>query len=291
MQTVKRGRGGSWLLGLGAGTLALAGSAAPAAAVELGADDEIRYVRRDLVLPRMTVSAWGDLRLLHLEGAAGGGTVYSQNIGARIVPLENLEVYANPFSFYAGDASGYGPVGLGAKYRFVDSEVFEMGAELSIPMGQTGPLDFIGMQGGFPMRIHGGDVFRLDTGVFVAGLFDTSLTGQALFGLMRVDNAPVPDVDPMIPIEASIQIVDEFFVGMDMGFGILDVDRAGDSVFVPMGFRIGGTVAVDNRPFVDLGAGFRWPFFINSFGGDAVEPGFFEVQLIRADMHFDLGGG
>ncbi len=283
------------LLGPAVGALALVGVSGTAAAVEMGADDEVRYVHRDLVLPRMTLTPTVDMRLINLDlGAFGGGTVFSQNIGVSIVPLDNLEVHANPLSFYAGDITGYGVAGLGATYRFVAEDMFEMGVRLSIPIGQTGPIDFVGMQGGFPMRVHGGDVFRLDTGIFVAGIFAQSLgflIGDAQFSLAQIDSAPYFDVDPMIPLEASVQIIDEIYVGMDMGFGIVDVDVAEDTVFVPLGFRFGGTVPVDGRPFVDLSTGFRFPFFLNSFNvdGEAVLADFWEVQLLRADMHFDLG--
>jgi hypothetical protein len=286
--TVKQGRHMGRILGIGAGALAFAGLVGSATAVELGADDEVRYVQRDMVLPPMTVSPWLDMRVIRIGGGLGGIIEYSQNIGAKFVPLENLQIKASPVSFYAGDFSGYGTAGLGAMYRFVNEEMFEMGVELNVPVGSTGRLGAVGMSGGFPMRLHIKDSVRIDTGLFVTGLFDTNFSNQAQFGLAKIDDAPIFVPDPMIPIEASFQIIDEIFVGLDTGFGAANIDDAGDTIFIPFGFRFGGTVPMDGRPFVDLSTGFRWPAFILTGSPDTVEAGYFEIQLVRADFHFDL---
>lgn len=289
MRSVNQGHGKVRILGIGAGALAFAGLMGSASAVELGADDEIRYVQRDLVMPEMTLTPFADLRIINYDGFITG-TEYTQNMGARFVPLENLEIHFNPMSFYAGDASGYGTVQLGAVYRFVNEDVIEIGGALSLPVGQTGPIDFIGIQAGLPVRIHGGDFFRLDTGFFFSALFDTSVAPNARFSLAQMDDTMWPNADPMLPVEMSFQIIDELFAGFDTGVGILDVADAGDRVFVPLGMRFGGTVPMDGRPFVDLTTGFRWPAFLSTFGPDAAEPGFIEIQLVRAEFHIDVGG-
>lgn len=285
MLRVNRAR---WVLGLTSGALTLLGLAGTASAVELGADDELRYVQRDLVLPEMTVSPFADLRVLHFDG---GGVIYSQNIGVRFVPIENLELRANPFSFYAADASGYGTASFGATYRFFQDDTFEVGVSASLPVGSTGPLGGIGMSGGLPVRIHVEDAFRLDTGLFISGLFDTNFGGDPVFALAHVDDAPILDFDPAIPVEASVQIIDLVYAGIDTGFGIASFDQPGDRIFVPLGFRVGANLDMDGRPFVDLNTGFRWPAFINTADPDTVSAGFFEVQIVRADLHFDVSGG
>lgn len=288
MRTVKAGRGFSWLLGVASGALAVVGLTGTASAVEMGADDEVRYVQRDIVQPEFTLTPFADLRVLHYDTSFLGTTQYTQSLGAKFVPIENLEVSFNPGSFYAGDFSGYGAVKLGGTYQFLRKDAIEMAVSAYLPLGQTGFVNFIGIGGGLPIRIHGGDVFRLDTGFYFAGFFDSSVGGDAQFTLSEVDDTMWPNADPMIPAEFSFQIIDELFAGVDTGFGMLLASDAGDSVFVPLGFRFGGTVPVDGRPFVDLTTGFRWPAFLGTIGDDASEPGWIEVQIVRAEFHLDM---
>jgi hypothetical protein len=288
MGMVKRGRGLQMLLGLGAGALALVGLTGSAAAVEIGADDEIRYVQRDLVMPEFTLSPFADMRLVHFEGNFGSATLFTMSAGARFVPLENLEVSFNPASFYAGNGSGYGAVKLGGTYQFLRKDAVQIGVSAYLPLGQTGAIDFIGIGAGLPVRVHGGDFFRMDTGLYFAGFFDASLTNNAFFSFSEVDDTWWFNADPAIPLEFSFQIIDELYAGADTGFGFLASSRAGDTIFVPLGFKFGGTIPVDGRPFVDLQTGFRWPAFLGTIGDDASEPGFIEVQLVRADFHIDM---
>lgn len=283
-----RGRGARWLLAASSGALTLLGVVSTAGAVELGADDELRYVQRDLVMPEMTLTPFADLRVIHFDG---GGVVYSQNIGVKLSILENLEIRASPLSFYAADASGYGTVQLGGTYRFYSDDMVEVGISANVPVAATGPLGGIGMSGGLPVRLHIDDSFRLDTGLFLTGLFDTNFGGDPVFALARADDAPLLIPDPAIPVEATAQIVDLVFAGLDTGFGIATFAQPGDSIFVPLGVRIGANLDMDGRPFADLSTGFRWPLFLNTASRDTLEVGTFEVQIIRADFHFDLSDG
>lgn len=292
MRKVTRMQGVRRLLAVSTGALATCGLISTAAAVELGADDELRYVQRDLVMPEMTVTPFVDMRVLRVGGAAGGAVVYSQNIGVKFVPLENLELKASPLSFYAGDATGYGTVMLGGTYRFFSDDTFEVGVSAHVPVAATGPLGGIGMSGGLPIRVHIDDVFRIDTGLFLSGLFDTNFfPGDPQFGVAKADDAPFLLPDPGVPLEASFQIVDMVFAGMDTGFGIRAFGEPGDEIFVPLGFRLGANLDMDGRPFVDVSTGFRWPIFIYSGSPDTVEAGVFDVQIVRADFHFDVSDG
>lgn len=288
MRTVKAGRGFGWLLGVASGALAFVGLTGTAAAVELGADDDIRYVQRDLVLPEFTLTPFLDMRIVHSEGDIGSATLFSMSGGAKFVPLENLEVSFNPASFYAGDGSGYGAVKLGGTYQFLRKDAIEMGVSAYLPLGQTGGIDFIGIGAGLPVRVHGGDFFRLDTGLYFAGFFDSSYGNNAQFTFSEVDDTWWPNADPAIPLEFSFQIIDELYAGADTGFGFLAASNAGDTIFVPLGFRFGGTIPLDGRPFVDLNTGFRWPAFLGTIGDDASQPGFIEVQIVRAEFHLDM---
>jgi hypothetical protein len=288
MRTVKAGRGYGWLLGVASGALAFVGLTGTASAVDIGADDEVRYVQRDLVMPELTLTPFADMRVVNYDYGFFSATHYTQSLGAKFVPVENLEISFNPGSFYAGDSSGYGAVKLGGTYQFLKKDAIQMGVSAYLPLGQTGAIDFIGIGAGLPIRIHGGDFFRLDTGLYFAGFFDSSFGNQAQFSLSEVDDTMWYNADPMIPAEFSFQIIDELFAGVDTGFGILTVDNAEDTVFVPLGFRFGGTIPVDGKPFVDLTTGFRWPAFLTTIGDDASEPGFFEVQIVRAEFHIDM---
>lgn len=289
-----RGRN-RWLVGLSSGALTLLGLVSSASAVELGVDDELRYVQRDLVLPEMSVTPFVDMRVLNVGVGAFNATIYSQNIGVKFVPIENLELKASPFSFYAGDATGYGTVMLGGTYRVYNDDSIEVGVTANVPVAATGDLGGIGMSGGLPIRLHIDDAFRLDTGIFIGGLFDTNIAfgGDPVFAIAKADDAPFFLPDPGVPVEASFQIVDLVFAGLDTGFGIRDFGHpdAGDNIFVPLGFRIGANLDMDGRPFVDLTTGFRWPVFVYTGSADTVEAGIFDVQIVRADFHFDVNGG
>jgi hypothetical protein len=293
MRKVTQRLGARWLLAVSTGALAMCGLASTASAVELGADDELRYVQRDLVLPEMTVTPFVDMRVIRVGNSFADAVFYSQNIGVKFVPLENLELKASPFSFYAGDGSGYGTVMLGGTYRFFSDDTFEVGVTANVPVAATGVLGGIGMSGGLPIRVHVDDVLRIDTGLFISGLFDTNAAygGDAQFAIARADDAPFFLPDPGVPLEASFQIVDMIFAGMDTGFGIRAFGDPGDQIFVPLGFRVGANLDMDGRPFVDLTTGFRWPVFIYTGSPDTVEAGVFDVQIVRADFHFDVSDG
>ena len=176
----------------------------------------------------------------------------------------------------------------GGTYQFLRKDVIEMGVSAYLPLGQTGGIDFIGIGAALPVRIHGGDFFRMDTGLYFAGFFDSSYGNDAQFTFSEVDDTWWPNADPAIPLEFSFQIIDELYAGADTGFGFLAASNAGDTIFVPLGFRFGGTIPIDGRPFVDLNTGFRWPAFISTIGDDASEPGFIEVQIVRAEFHLDM---
>lgn len=256
-----------------------------AQAAELGTDDEVPFVQRDLVVAPMTLAPELDARLIRVPG---GSMLYSQSAGARFGVVEDLEVRATPLSFYAGDASGYGAFLLDATYRFLRTDVAEIGVTGGLYIA-SGDVGGIGLQAGLPVRLHLGGVFRLDTGLYFAGEFAEGAMRNASFRLARIDMAPAFIPDPMLPVEATLQINDMFFAGLDTGIGFAYSQDFGQTTFIPLGARLGVTIAAEERPFLDITTGFRFPMLITPGSrGDAVQSGLWEIDIAKVTAYIDL---
>jgi hypothetical protein len=78
----------------------------------------------------------------------------------------------------------------------------------------------------------------------------------------------------------TFQLIDSLYAGFDTGVGLLHTKPAvqtrrfteplSDNAFMPLGFRFGGTVPLDGRPLLDLGANFTLPVFL--LGADKNPP-------------------
>jgi hypothetical protein len=167
--------------------------------------------------------------------------------------LENLEVQATPIPLLLSPDLQFGNPSLGATYRFTDGDV-EVGgrAKVFIPVAK-GRKFF--MMAGAPVLVHLGDDMRLDTGATFAFQFDPGHVG-----LFNYDD--VLSYEPGVPLKLTAQISEQIFAGGSSGFGILDFDKAGDTLFIPLGLHGGYTLVKDGRPLADLKAQFAFPLFL-----------------------------
>jgi hypothetical protein len=256
----------------------------------------VPYVERPLTLPEMTLSPHFSGGLTHVEfGGLGGGAVNLINLdaGASFGILDDLTVYAQPLTMLIGVADGgsevwYGTFRLGAIYRFLSTEVVDIGGQFEF--GATGASDTIHLTGKLPVLLRFADLVRIDTGLALSGYFSTQ-GGGAAGGLAQIGTGSTP-LGPNgagIPVSVSFQLAEPVFLGLDTGFGIADFEDAGDSMFMPLGAHVGGTIASDDRPIVDLVGRFNFPAFLVS--GDP-EPPLTEIWQVGLDAraYFDLGG-
>jgi hypothetical protein len=260
-------------LGVGVALLLSAGRSRaqePEVPVDEGKGLPISSSERPLTLPELTMRIdasggdyhieiggfFGDIDIGYLTIGAGFGILDDLEIDAVIVPL-----FFNPDS---NDSTLlYGNPLLGATYRFVNVDPVEVGASLtfSIPVADD---RFFGLSPGIPVRVHLGDVGRLDTGIYFSALIPVSdelNDGDVIGAWGGVSALPLPVVlgKPGLPIEFTFNPVEFFFLGFRSGFGIADLEHPKETFYVPLGFNIGGTVPLDERPLVDIGWFFDFP--------------------------------
>lgn len=243
----------------------------------------VRYADRPLTLPKMTLAPEFSLPLVHVEGAGLAFNGVGLNLGAAFGVIDDLTVDVTPLSLLIGrtDVAGlfggsqtkayYGTFRLGATYRFLHTEVADIGARAEF--GATGANDVIHLTGSIPVLLRLAHVVRIDTGFAFSGLFPTK-SGAKVDGAMgSVGTSPtvLSAVGKAgIPVDVTVQIVDAFFAGLDTGFGIGSFHgKVDQSCFMPLGFRVGGTIGGD-KPVVDLTGNFGFPFFL--LGADSKPP-------------------
>lgn len=127
----------------------------------------LRYVRRPLSLPAKTLAGEANMNIAVLDVGFGGPQVgFAMEVGAAYGILDDLTVEARPLGFVVGDSSGFQRFQIGALYRFVGGEAFELGAQFRMAVFGYGNMAF---NPGLVARIHAGNSFRLDTGLNFTG--------------------------------------------------------------------------------------------------------------------------
>lgn len=163
----------------------------------------------------------------------------------------------------------------GATYRFLNLDLVELGGRLefgAFTVDSGVPDDAVlRMTAMVPFKLHAGKIFRLDAGVAITGLFPVDGSTEADGALATYGSDP-NIVGPGIPIQATIQIIEPLFAGLDTGFGMLTFreDFADDGCFAPLGLRFGGTIPMDDRPLADVVGNFTFPYFL--LGADPEPP-------------------
>lgn len=244
----------------------------------------LRYTDRPLTLPKMTLAPEFGLALDHFEtpffGASLAVNAVGLNLGAAFGVIDDLTVDITPLTMLIGrsDAGNtsqtkvfYGTFRLGATYRFLHTEVADIGARAEF--GATGANDTIHLTGMIPVLLRLGHIVRIDTGFAFSGFFPTK--GGKVDGGMGTVGAAVPGVASLgegagIPVNVTFQIADPFFAGLDTGFGIASFrGTVSDNCFMPLGFHAGGTIGGD-KPLADITGSFSFPYFL--VGADSKPP-------------------
>lgn len=273
---------------LAIGTPALADPAAqaPADAKPAAAASTLplRYVERPLTLPQGTLSPQLGLGDAHFELSLFTSTLavnaIATDLGAAYGVTDDLTVDLTPLTmlFVRTDAKStnqtkvyYGTFRLGGTYRFLHTDGADVGARFEF--GATGASDTIHMTAGVPVVLRLASAVRVDTGFAFTAILPTK-GGQADAAIASVGaTLPVPTAvsgDAGIPVQATVQIVDAFYAGLDTGFGVASFrNDVGRSCFMPLGFRAGYTIGGDH-PVADVAAGFHFPFFL--LGADSSPP-------------------
>jgi hypothetical protein len=242
----------------------------------------------------MTLAPQFGVGLTHVElGGLGAANFINLDAGASFGILDDLTVYATPLTMLIGVANGdsrvwYGTFRLGAIYRFLSTDVVDIGGQFEF--GATGANDTIHLTGKLPVLLRLADVVRIDTGLALSGYFP--INGDAGGGVVSVGTGATVLGGPTgagIPVSASFQVAEPFFLGLDTGFGIASFEEAGDSMFMPLGAHAGGTIASGDRPLVDLVGRFNFPAFLLSADPDPPLTEIWQVGL-DARAYIDLGG-
>jgi hypothetical protein len=253
----------------------------------------VPYVQRPLTLPEMTLAPHFSGGVTHVEfGGFGAGNLINLDAGASFGILDDLTVYAQPLTMLIGTGGGnsevyYGTFRLGAIYRFLSTEVVDIGGQFEF--GATGANDVIHLTGKLPVLLRLADVVRIDTGLAISGYFP--INGSAGGGIVSVGTGTtiLGPTGAGVPVSASFQLAEPVFLGLDTGFGIASFEEAGDSMFMPLGAHVGGTIASGDRPMVDLVGRFNFPVFLLSADSNPPTTEIWQAGL-DARAYFDLGG-
>ncbi|MFO0554154.1 MAG: hypothetical protein U0271_37585 [Polyangiaceae bacterium] len=230
-------------------------------------------VDRPLTLPAMTLAPTFQFDVTHLEIDIISSNAVGMSLGASFGVLDDLEVYLMPFTLLIVDVDAgvfgsdtktyYGTFRLGGTYRFFHEDVAELGAR--VEFGATGFNDDIHLTWGMPVLLRAPNILRLSTGLFFTAFLPTD-GGRADIGIAAVsESAPVllAAVGPGIPATLDFRVLDEFFLGLDTGFGVASFrGNVDQNCFMPLGFHAGGTIPIDNKPTVDLLGAFSFPYFL-----------------------------
>ena len=223
--------------------------------MELSGQLPLRQADRPITLTEGTLRA--DADLLFIDGV--GDLNVNLNVGAGFGISDDLEVGATVLPLAISPDFDYGNPSLYARFRFLPGDL-EVGAEARVVLPVQEGSDFaVGV--GLPVRFHA-DAIRIDTGAFV----NLTFASDVVVGLG-------------VPLELRFSLDENLYFGGRTGFNIATFDAAGDSIFVPLGALAGYTVAQGSHPLVDIEAGFTFPLFVNSFGGDAISTDFWVLNV------------
>jgi len=245
------------------------------------------YARRPITMPARTLRLSAFVSGNRRELGVGEDFVFALQIGGGYGITDDLEIgigteKIGPSAIGAGRAatSGWRPTGEGllsfvvadgdldfgdipiyGRYRFLSTDVVEIGAELAflIPTRTDFALRF-----GAPVRIHVGEAFAIDTGVYASMVF-----GE--------DPASGPDDDfwggLWIPLRGVASLADWISLALTTGLHAGPFD---DQFFaIPFGLEVVTSFPLGTASVLDLVAGFEWPAFLrpSSPDVDLAEPG------------------
>lgn len=255
----------------------------PAASGPLGAPAlPVAWAERPLTLTGATIRADGDFRITRLPVVRrdpedplrlvpGFETVVALGLGAGYGITEDLEVGAQVVPLRLSPDVEYRDPSIYGMFRFV-SGFADVAARLSVHIPfQDNPL----FEPGLPIRLHLDPKVRLDTGLFLPiAIAD------------RRDDDNVPILSLRIPVELSVSVVPEIFLGGGTALFLRDLEQNAVPV-QSLGIFVGHTVPAAAGPLADLLLRFDFPMLVD-YGAedDVVETGFWRLTF-QAHVHFN----
>jgi hypothetical protein len=237
----------------------------------------VAEAERPITLPKMVLSGEVDLDVPHLPGSA----FFNASVGAAFGITDDLTVRAQVLplqiagggGFHYGQSTGLlggidnpGP-GVGATYRFLKKEMFEIGASVDVNLITAQGFSGVVVAPGVPVRIHALESLRIDTGAFLPITF-ASMSGVPLGGF-GTTSVSANATGLQIPVSALYDITEPLHVGAATGFVIGDFSTPGASVAIPLGIFAGYAIAGKDGPVLDIDPFFTFP----ALTGGSAAPG------------------
>lgn len=183
--------------------------------------------------------------------------------------IKNLTVGTLPVTLGLSPEAEVTHAAAFARYRFLYGQTFplELAAELQVLFPFEDGRDF-GVAPGVRARWFINNAARLDFGLFLPITFADP---DAVIGLA-------------LPVELTVSVARQIFVGVETGFVYPNFDF---SVFqVPLGLKVGYTIARNaESPFLDIYLGFAFPGFLS--GSETIDLGTGE-STTETDVNTDV---
>ena len=268
------------------------GDSADDAANDDAADDDdkgempLAEAQRRLINPPITIDGKFSVPITKIGlGGLGGAELVGMFFGAGVSVTNWFKVDATFAPQLLSPTFQYGNPEVAATFRFVDGETAEVGGRLgvSIPVNDGSPF---GLFPSLPLRLHLGDMARLDTGVEASVLVPTA-GGDPVVGLASARTQPTQLLRAGIPLDLVVSPIDYVWVGAKTGFGILSFEAAGDTIFMPLGFAAGGNIPISDGLILDANYTFEFPTFVLPGAPDAINADVWSMG-INTSIHYTL---
>ncbi len=241
----------------------------------------VPYVDRPLTLPALTMAGELDATFTHVELELFGGSEAFNSGAVEILGsfglFDDLELEAAIVSFVTEElefmpttpevvqsmrGADWGVARFGATFRFFADDYADIGARFRLLIDNNATVAF---NPSLPIRVRYPGVFRLDTGVSVIGMIQTQIVRDR-FAIIDANSAPMgPDAG--VPVKLAFNLVEQVYLGLSSGFGVLDVSDD-DSIFFPLGAQLGGTLPLEGNHVLDLAGLFNFPLFFIPSGNN-----------------------
>jgi hypothetical protein len=234
----------------------------------------VRYVSRPLTLPHLILRPAASLSVLRISLFGESETAVQLGLGASFGLFDDLELGIVILPLLLSPDFDYGDVPVLVRYRFL-AEMVEIGAELLAYIPTN--TDF-GLTPALAVRIHGGDIISVDTGLAIPVRFGSDERGGTTVALG-------------IPLRLNFQVIDMIFAGVETGFAmilagdVLDVVSRDETISIPLGFAAGFTLPADAGPLFDIVASFSFPNFLVPAADDKL---FTELYVFSLTFMFHI---
>jgi hypothetical protein len=248
--------------------------------------------KRSIVMPATTIRGDFHVPIVRVGfGNAGATAVGFPFLGAGVSLTDWFQLDLAFMPLIVSPSVEYYSPEIAATFEFTDLDAaFEAGVRLGflIPPGNNKrwAADLM-----VPLRIHAGDMVRIDTGVEVTVQGNTG-GGDPFVGLTGTRTLPLQIIRPGIPIEAKVSVVDYVWVGLGTGFGMFDFTSnsgidPGDTIFIPLGFGAGGNIPLSEEMILDAKFTFDFPLFALPAAPDPIQGDIYQVG-ITAGFHYTM---